>query len=111
MVWPIIELAVDSVKTHVLKFVPGEYILRSSKEENKVDGCVLFGDVKVFLLETSGKLFHNESGKYGLDHIKSNFGAFTMFNDIYKKHFWRSERTAISLKITFLGGSTNQEDC
>ncbi|KAG1457852.1 hypothetical protein G6F46_006691 [Rhizopus delemar] len=90
------------VKTHALKFVPGEYILRFSKEENKVDGCVLFGDVEVFLLETSGKLFHNESGKYGLDHIKSNFGALTMFNDIYKKYYWGSERTAISLKIPFL---------
>ena len=74
MVWPIIELAINSVKKHNLKFVLGEYILRTSKEENKVDGYVLFGDVEVFLLETSG-----------LDHMKSNFGVLTMFNDIHKK--------------------------
>jgi hypothetical protein len=40
--------------------------MRSSKEENKVDGRVTYGEIEIFLLENSGELFHNDSGKYGI---------------------------------------------
>ncbi|EIE84399.1 hypothetical protein RO3G_09109 [Rhizopus delemar RA 99-880] len=33
-----------------------------------------------------------------------------MFNDIYKKYYWGSERTAISLKIPFLHARHNMNE-
>lgn len=102
MIWLIIKLAVESIDKHSLKFVPGEYILRSFKEEHKVDAYILDGDLEVCLLETSGKLLYNESGKHGLDHIKATFGTLSVFNAIYKKYFWGSESTALKLRIPFL---------
>lgn len=92
----------ENIDKHSLKFVPGEYILRSSKKEHKVDACVLDGDLEVCLLENSRKLLHNESGKYGLDHIKAEFGALSIFNATYKRYFWRSESTVLKLRAPFL---------
>lgn len=55
LLWPIIEMAVDSCGRRALNFIPGERILRTSEEEYKADGVVVRNDgLEILLLETLG---------------------------------------------------------
>ena len=96
------ELAVDEIDDEELAFVTAEYVLKSSAEEYKADGCILFGEDELCLLETSGKFMLEDNSKYGYDHIKMTFGALCLFNAIYKKYCWANEDTALKLKIPFV---------
>ncbi|KAI8365576.1 hypothetical protein BD560DRAFT_332655, partial [Blakeslea trispora] len=129
LVWPIMELAVDDIDDEELTFVTAEHVLKSSAEEYKADGCILFGEDEICLLETSGKFmlednsnlflvewlsiaakFRNETFDiylYGYDHIKMTFGALCLFNAVYKKHCWANEDTALKLRIPFVHARGN----
>ncbi|KAI8351221.1 hypothetical protein EDC96DRAFT_448074 [Choanephora cucurbitarum] len=48
-----------------------------------------------------------DNSKYGYDHIKLNFGALCLFNEIYKKYCWASENTALKLRIPFVHARDN----
>ncbi|KAI8351220.1 hypothetical protein EDC96DRAFT_546843 [Choanephora cucurbitarum] len=50
LVWPMMELAVDEIDDEELTFVTAEYVLKSSVEEYKTDGCILFGGDELCLL-------------------------------------------------------------
>lgn len=99
------EFVVDSMSDMSLKFSPAEYILNCSKEEYKVDACILVDENELSILEASGKILLNNNSKYDSDHIKVHYGALNIFNAIYKKYYWASEATALKLHISFLHAS------
>lgn len=100
-IWPVMEFAVDQVKD-AFKFHHAEYILKAADEENKVDACVIFENVELCILETSGKLYLNDNTKYGRDHIKAHYGALSMVNKIYKDYCYAKQETASKLCIPFI---------
>lgn len=59
-------------------------------------------DNELSILETSGKILLNDNSKYGSDHIKVYYGGLSIFNAIFKKHYWASETTALKLHVPFL---------
>lgn len=101
LVWPAVEVSIESAEQ--MEFLPGEYILKSSQENYKADGCIIDDkNNELFVLETSGKLMLDEKWKYGYDHVKCMFGALTIFNAAFKKYFFATEETAIKLQIPYL---------
>ncbi|KAG1001893.1 hypothetical protein G6F57_013586 [Rhizopus arrhizus] len=103
LIWPAMEVAVDSISCSDLSFMSAEYKLKSSDEEYKADACVLDDDNnEISILETSGKFMLDDNSKYGYDHVKCTFGALTIFNAAFKKYFWSREDTGLQLRIPFL---------
>ncbi|KAG0805097.1 hypothetical protein G6F20_012176 [Rhizopus arrhizus] len=71
LIWPAMEVAVDSISCSDLSFMSAEYKLKSSDEEYKADACVLDDDNnEISILETSGKFMLDDNSKYGYDHVK-----------------------------------------
>ncbi|KAG0890719.1 hypothetical protein G6F34_012287 [Rhizopus arrhizus] len=103
LIWPAMEVAVDSISCSDLSFMSAEYKLKSSDEEYKADACILDDDNnEISILETSGKFMLDDNSKYGYDHVKCTFGALIIFNAAFKKYFWSREDTGLQLRIPFI---------
>lgn len=84
------EFVVDSMTDVSLNFGPAEYNLKYSKEEYKAYTCILYGENKISILDTSSKILLNEKSKYGVDHIKVHYGATSICNSLYKKYGFKN---------------------
>lgn len=101
MVWPLMSLACETSSSR-LTFLPGEYILKTSKQDYKADACIV--DAKqneLCIFEASGSLKLGDKRKYGCDHVKGAFGSLTLFNGLFKKYYMASEDTAQRLVVIF----------
>lgn len=104
LVWPLIELAVESTSREGLLFIPGEYVLNASKEEYKADAAVLgeLNKLEICLAETSGSYQLHDIPRFGYDHVKGCFGALTILNAIIKKYFNSDLLSAFKLVVPFV---------
>lgn len=108
LVHPAIEVSISCLQD-LLRFIPGERLLKSCEDKYNCDGLVveMKNGNELFLLETSGRLDLEQKWKYGYDHIKCTFGALSLFNSAFKKYFFASKDTAIRLKIPYLHAIEN----
>ncbi|OBZ87367.1 hypothetical protein A0J61_04583 [Choanephora cucurbitarum] len=83
VLWPLMNLATGN-----LNFIVGEYISKTSKEEYKVDACIINTIKKeLCLLETSDYFLAGDISKYGYGYVQNAFGALKMLNIAYKKYY------------------------
>lgn len=94
-IWLVMEFVVDALPEKSLQFCTAEYILKCSKQEYEADACILYGDMELSILETSGKILLNDNSKYDNGHTKIHYGALSILNAIYKKYYWSTEDTAL----------------
>ncbi|KAI8382445.1 hypothetical protein BD560DRAFT_487289 [Blakeslea trispora] len=75
LLWPLIELTVDSLKNDDISFVCGEHVLLCSEEEYKADGVVMYHNLEILLLESSGKYLLKDTPRFAYDHVKAKFSS------------------------------------
>ncbi|PHZ12696.1 uncharacterized protein RHIMIDRAFT_283038 [Rhizopus microsporus ATCC 52813] len=99
MVWPLMSLACEA-SSSCLTFLPGEYILKASKQDYKADACIVDAEQnELCILETSDPLKLDDKCEYGYDYVKGAFGSLTLFNDLFKKYYMASKDTAQRLNV------------